>query len=219
MRIAIIGGTGKEGKGLALRWARAGHSVVIGSRDAGRAQQRALELSQEYRVVLQGSSNDAILPAAEVVVLAVPYTAHRETLSRFGESLAGKILIDITVPLVPPTIGEVRLPPGTSAALEGRALAPKARYVATLHHVSSAHLSAVERDIGGDVLLCSDDEEAKDVVLPLLEDLGVRAFDAGPLCNAIALESLTPVLIYLNERYQCGGTGVRITGLPSGNAA
>ncbi len=213
MRIAIVGGTGKEGRGLAVRLARAGHEVVIGSRDAGRAGARAQALQEEHGVGLQGAGNREACAGAEMVVLAVPYTAHKATLEGLSETLAGKVLVDITVPLKPPKVRQVHLPEGGAAALEAQALLPDTLVVATLHHVGSAHLQDVEHDLDCDVLVCGH-KEARGRVVALLAEAGMRALDAGPLRNAIALESLTPVLLHLNRRYGAAGAGIRITGLP-----
>lgn len=212
MRIGIVGGTGKEGSGLALRWARAGHDVIIGSRDGERGKEAARKLSSGG-VSLDGGSNiDAC--GADVVVLSVPYAAHAETLGAVRSALAGKIVVDITVPLKPPAVRRVHLPAGRSAALEAQALlGPETRVVASLHHVSSVHLSDPEHAIDCDVLVCSDDDEARRIVIGLAADLGLRGLDAGPLENAIALEALTPVLLHLNKVYKSPGTGIRFTGL------
>jgi NADPH-dependent F420 reductase len=123
--------------------------------------------------------------------------------------------VDITVPLKPPKVRRVHLPEGRAAALEAQAiLGPGTKVVAALHHVSSVHLADPAHAIECDVLVCSDDEDAKRAVLGLIGDLGLRALDAGPLENAIALESLTPVLLHLNKTYGSAGTGIRFTGLP-----
>jgi 8-hydroxy-5-deazaflavin:NADPH oxidoreductase len=213
MRIAIVGGTGKEGRGLAARWARAGHDVWIGSRDAERARQRAAELGAAGSVA--GGENAWAVTQGEVVVLAVPYSAHAATLRELGPVLGGKILIDLTVPLKPPQVRRVELPPGGAAALEAQALlGPDTRVVAALHHVSSVHLADPEHAVACDVLACSDDAGALETALGLIGDLGLRGLDAGPLANAVALESLTPVLLHLNKRYKSPGSGIRITGLP-----
>jgi len=214
MRIAVIGGTGKEGRGLAVRWARAGHEVQIGSRDAERARERARELAAASGARIAGSDNDSAARACEVAVLAVPYAAHAATLTELKPALAGKVLIDLTVPLRPPKVRRVELPPGRAAALEAQALlGAETRVVAALHHVSSAHLGDPEHAVECDVLACSDDPAALEIALRLIADLGLRGLDAGPLVNAIALESLTPVLLHLNKRYQSPGAGVRFTGL------
>ncbi len=210
MRIGIVGGTGREGKGLALRWARAGHAVKIGSRDAERAKARAAELGAG----VEGGDNAWCVADADAVLLSVPYAAHAETLRGLADALTGRVLIDITVPLKPPKVSQVNLPEGRAAALEAQAiLGAGTRVVAALHHVSSAHLGEPDHSIECDVLLCGDDEAAKALVLGLIQDLGLRGLDAGPLQNAVALESLTPVLLYLNKKYK-GTAGIRFTGLP-----
>ncbi len=195
MKIGLVGGTGKEGRGLAARWARAGHEIVIGSRDPARG-------------------DNAAAADAEVVVLCVPYPAHATTVRELAPRLEGKIVIDLVVPLVPPRVTRVVIPEGGAAALEAQRLAPGARVVGALHHVSSVHLGDLEHRMTGDVLICGDDPAAKDTVIALIADLGMRGLDAGPLANVVALEAMTPVLLYLNRRYQRTGLGLRIEGLP-----
>lgn len=194
MKIGLVGGTGKEGRGLAARWIPAGHEVVIGSRDPARGDNRAAA-------------------RCDVVVLCVPYPAHAATLAELAGELAGKIVVDPVVPLVPPAVTVVTLPAGGAAALEAQRLVPDARVVAALHHVSSVHLSETGRSLHGDVLVCADDAEARDVVLGLIGDLGMRGLDAGPLANAVALEAMTPVLLYMNRKYKRQGLGLAIAGL------
>lgn len=219
MHIAIIGGTGKEGRGLALRWAHAGHEVTIGSRSAERAHKEAHALSEELALIdspgrVAGADNATAVAAADLAVLSVPYSAHAATLEPLRAALAGKILIDITVPLKPPKVRKVHLPAGQSAALEAQALlGDDVRVVAALHHISSVHLSDLDHEFDCDVLVCGH-KEARAQVVELIADLRVRALDAGPLANSIALESLTPVLLYLNRHYKGRGCGLRITGLP-----
>lgn len=214
MRIALIGGTGKEGRGLAVRWAAAGHQVVLGSRDAERARQGAEELSKLAGAALEGAENAAALAGADITLLSVPYSAHADTLRALKSELAGRILIDITVPLQPPTVSQVHLPPGQSAALEAQAiLGPETKVVAALHHVSSTQLIDPKKNIDCDVLVCADDAEAKATVLALVKDLGLRGLDAGALRNSIALESLTPILLALNKKYKSSGAGIRFTNL------
>ncbi|MBX3181585.1 MAG: NADPH-dependent F420 reductase [Polyangiaceae bacterium] len=212
MKIAIVGGTGKEGRGIALRWARAGHQVTLGSRDAARAQEKAAELSSAGTAIA-GDDNRAACEAAEVVLITVPYAGHEAVLRELKDALAGKVVIDITVPLAPPKVRQVHLPPGTSAAQEAQAILTESQVVATLHHVSSTHLAEPDHPIDCDVLAVSDHPEALTVALDLLTDLGVQAFDAGPLRNAVALESLTPVLLHLNKCYPGSGAGIRVSGL------
>ena len=214
MNIAVVGGTGKEGKGLAVRWARAGHHVAIGSRDGARAAAAAAELVAAGHGDVVGGENAEMVAGAEVVVLSVPYAAHASTLESIKHALAGRVLVDITVPLVPPRVHKVTLPAGTAAALEAQAIVgPATPVVAALHHVSSTQLVDPARTIDCDVLYCGDDDAAKETVGKLLADLHLRAYDAGPLANAVALESLTPVLIALNKKYNSSGTGIRLTSI------
>jgi NADPH-dependent F420 reductase len=216
MRIAIVGGTGREGRGLALRWAKAGHTVRVGSRDAERAKTYAAELSTLGFGTIQGGDNVAILDDAEVVLVSVPYPAHGDLLRSLRPHLAGRIVVDITVPLQPPRVREVHLPRGQSAALEAQEILGEGIHVvATLHHVSSIHLADAGHTIDCDVLVCSNHDEARATVIKLLGDLGLRGLDAGSLKNAVALESLTPVLLHLNKKYAVPtGVGIRFTGLP-----
>ncbi len=194
MKIGLVGGTGKEGRGLAARWARAGHEVVIGSRDPARGDNRAAA-------------------ACDVVVLCVPYAAQASTLESLHAELAGKIVIDLVVPLAPPAITRVSIPPGGAAALEAQRAVPDARVIAALHHVSSAHLGDPEHAIPGHVLVCGDDPAAKATVVELVAQLPARAVDAGPLANAVALEAMTPVLLYINKTTRASGVGITITGI------
>jgi NADPH-dependent F420 reductase len=210
MRIAILGGTGKEGRGLAPRWARAGHEVRIGSRDEEKGRTKAAAMG------LVGGDHAFALEDADVAVLTVPYPAHAETLKLVKPLLAGRVLLDLTVPLQPPQVRRVHLPPGQSAAVEGQALlGDAARVVAGLHHVSSVHLLRHDEPVSGHVLMCSDDADALAVAMQLVTDLGFSALDAGPLQNAVALEALTSVLLHLNARYG-GHAGLRIEGLHAG---
>ena len=208
-RLALVGGTGKEGRGLAARLVAAGHEVVIGSRDAARAAACAEAIG-----AARGGENANVVKGADCVFLCVPYAAHAETLRSIVLSLSGQVLIDLTVPLVPPTVRTVHLPIGRSAAEEGAAIVgASARVVAALHHVSSVHLGQFDAKIDCDVLCCGDDEAAVDLAMALIGDLGLRALHAGPLQNAVALEALTPVLLHLNKRYRSAGAGLRFTGL------
>jgi NADPH-dependent F420 reductase len=198
---------------MALRWAKAGHEVLLGSRDAERARARAAELSELSGGKVAGGDNPWAVAQAELVVLSVPYAAHRNTLLGLMNELAGKIVLDVTVPLKPPQIRVVNLPEGRAAALEAQALlGPNTPVVSGVHHVSSNHLLDLGHIVDCDVLACSDDPKALETCLALIRDLGVRAFDAGPLANAVALESLTPVLLHLNKKYKTS-VGIRITGV------
>ena len=216
MRIGIVGGTGKLGSGLAVRWTRAGHEILVGSRDVGKARAHVEDLALQGYGSVEAADYAESARGADVVVLAVPYEAHGQAVEAIREAAKGKIVVDVTVPLKPPKVNQVSLPPGQSAALEAQALLGEGTpVVAALHHVSAIHLADVARAMQCDVLVASDDARAKDAVMQLVGDLGLRALDAGPLVNAIALESLTPVLIHLNRVYKSQGAGVVLTNLPS----
>lgn len=211
--IGILGGTGKEGTGLALRWARAGHAVTLGSRDAARAAAVAAELSARVDRPIAGADN-AGAAACDIVVVSVPYGGHGDILREHAAALATRIVVDLAVPLQPPQVSRVHLPPGGAAALEARAiLGDQARIVAAFHHVSSTQLSDLDHRMVGDVLVCGDDRGALDAVGQLVADIGMRGVEAGPLANAVALEAMTPVLIHMNKRYKRHGLGITIAGL------
>lgn len=214
MRIAILGGTGREGHGLALRWAKAGHTIVLGSRDAQRASVRARDLSSLGHGKIIGDDNVSATAGADAVLVSVPYSAHGKLLTELRHVLHGRIVIDITVPLEPPRIQEVRLPPGNAAALEAQAILGTSTHVAAaLHHIGSTHLADLDRPLEGDVLVSSDFDDALRLTIGLVADLGLRGLDAGSLRNAIALEALTSVLLHINKRYGVEGAGIRIAGV------
>ena len=216
--LAILGGTGKEGAGLAMRWALSGCRVIIGSRSAERAASRAAEMNAELGGdYLTGMGNLEAAQAADVVVLSVPYGAHRPTLEAVRAACAGKVLVDLTVPLQPPQIGVVNLPAGSAAALEAQAiLGAEVTVVAAFQNVSAVKLRQLRQAVDCDVLVCADDAEAKQAVMQLVTAAGMRGIDAGPLKNAVAAEALTPVLLHINRVYRVKGAGIRITGLEGG---
>lgn len=216
MTIAVIGGTGKEGSGLALRWARAGYGVIIGSREAERAEAKAAELNEALGAdVVRGMDNVSAAQAADLLVLSVPYQAHAAIVESIREAAQGKILVDVTVPLQPPAIRTVNIPEGKAASLEAQAMfGPDVRVVAAFQNISHTHLRHLDQPVDSDVLIASDDDDAKHEVAHLVEAIpGMRAIDIGPLQNAIAAEALTPVILYINKRYKAPGAGIRITGL------
>ncbi|MBN1966962.1 MAG: NADPH-dependent F420 reductase [Anaerolineae bacterium] len=215
LTIAVLGGTGKEGSGLAVRWAASGYNVIIGSRSAERGQQKAAELNAllggDY---LKGMGNVEAAEQANLIVLSVPYAAHAATLESVRTAVQGKILVDVTVPLKEGKVREVHPPEGLSAALEAQAmLGDEVRVVAAFQNISAEHLADPAHTVACDVLVCGNDKAAKAEVLKLVEAARMRGFDAGALRNAIAVESLTPLLIQLNIRYKGKGAGIRITGL------
>jgi NADPH-dependent F420 reductase len=213
--LAVLGGAGKQGGGLALRWAHRGHPVILGSRSAERAEDAAAEMNRTLggsRV--RGAGNVEAAAEADLVVLAVPYAAQRATVEEVRAGLAGKILIDVTVPLVPPKVSRVQLPDGGSAVEAIQTLlGDGVRVVSAFQNISAHHLTKLDEEIECDVLVCADDPSAADEVVGLAEAIGLRAWNAGALCNSVVAEGLTSVLISLNRRYKVPGSGIRITGL------
>jgi NADPH-dependent F420 reductase len=217
--IAVIGGTGREGPGLALRWAKSSrYQVLIGSRQQEKAERVAAELNARLeRNLIRGLVNPDAAAAADMVVLTVPYSAHVPTLESVRAGLRGKILVDVTVPLQPPQVSRVHIPPGGSAAAEAQALlGSDVRVVAAFQNIGAAHLQDPDHPIESDVLVCGDDKEAKAEVIALAEAAGMRGLDAGPLQNAVVAEGLTAVLIGINIRYKAKRAGVKITGIDQG---
>ena len=216
MTIALLGGAGKEGSGLALRWADAGHDVVIGSRDAARAEEAAKEINDTLgREAARGMANADAAAAGELIVLAVPYSAQQPLAKEVAGSLKGKIVIDVTVPLAPPKVNRVQLPEGGSAVVALQTmLGEDVRVVSAFQNISSTHLKHLGEKIDCDVLVASDDREAGDLVVGLARQIGLGAWNVGALANSTVAEALTSALIALNQRYKVPGAGIRITGLP-----
>lgn len=215
--IAILGGTGHEGSGLGLRWAKAGHSVIIGSRTAEKAEAAARELNEKLGLdSVRGMDNAAAAQAAELVVMTVPYAAHAVTIESVRTACAGKIFVDVTVPLVPPKVSRVQMPAAGSASQEAQnSLGPEVKVVAAFQNISAEHLKDPDHAIDCDVLVCGDDKDAKAAVIQLAADAGMQAWDAGPLANAVVAEGLTSVLIGLNMKYKVKSSGIKITGINS----
>lgn len=214
--VAILGGTGSEGPGLALHWAKSGkYEVIIGSRQAEKGERVAAELNETLgQDLIRGTNNEAAAQAAELCVLTVPYSAHRATLEGLRDLLQGKILVDVTVPLKPPKVSHVNILPGGSAGLEAQAiLGEGVRVVSAFQNVGVAHLAEDESHVDCDVLICGDDKAAKAEVIALAEALGTRGIDAGPLKNSVVVEGLTSILIGINIRHKVKGSGIKITGI------
>lgn len=213
--IAVIGGTGPEGGGLALRWAAAGHRVILGSRDAQKAQVAADALAAKARGKVEGTDIVDAAKRAEIVVLAVPFSAQLDTAKRMAGELAGKILVDVTVPLVPPKVSRVQLPPDDSCVVRvQRELGESVKVVSAFQNVSAHKLGDLAQKVACDVLVCSDFAEARQAVIALARDAGLRGIDAGPLANSVAAEALTSILIWINRTYKIPDAGLAITGLP-----
>ena len=214
LTLGLIGGTGKEGKGLAYRWARAGYNVIIGSRTKEKAEAAAQELNARLGGDhVRGMLNPDAAWACDIAILTVPYEAHTATLESVRDTLAGKVLVDVTVPVRPPKVSVVHVPAQGSAAQEAQALlGDQVRVVSAFQNVSHEHL-VEDHPIACDVLVSGDDAEAKKQVLLLVEAAGMVGWDAGPLPNAVVAEGMTSVLIGINRRYKMKGAGIRITGV------
>ncbi len=217
MKIAILGGTGEQGPGLALRWARAGEEVIIGSRQKEKGERVAAELNQELgRPLLVGMDNPSAAAAADIVVMTVPYSAHVPTLESVKDQLEGKIFVDVSVPLDPDNARRVIMPPAGSASQEAQEiLGEQVSVVCALQNISAHLLRDVTAEIDCDVLVCGTPKEARTRVIELINKLNIHAIDVGPLEAASLIEPITALLIRLNIRNKVHSTGIRITGLPS----
>jgi len=214
--IAIAGGTGKEGKGLAFRWAKAGYRVIIGSRAQEKAQIAANDLNQLLggSATVSGLTNQQAAAEADLVVLTVPFEAHIPTLEGLRDYLKGKILVDVSVPLVPPKVTKVQMPPAGSAALEARQiLGEEQRIVSAFQNISYEHLLHDE-EISCDVLVTGSDKEARTIVLGLVKDAGMVGWDAGVIENSVVLEGMTSILIGINKQFGVQSAGIQVTGVP-----
>lgn len=217
VKVSVVGGTGALGSGLAFRLARAGHTVSIGSRDAARAAEAAQALATAAGSDgISGTDNRSSAAAADIVFVTVPFASQRQTLQDIAGVVAGKIVVDTTVPLVPPKVARVQLPPeGSAAAIAAAVLGDGVRLVTAFHNIS-AHKLSKDADPGCDVLVFGDEIEARDEVVALIIGLGLRALHGGPLANAVAAEAMTSLLIAINKRYKVSdGAGISITGIPS----
>ncbi len=214
--IAILGGTGDLGTGLAIRWAKAGHRIVIGSRTLRKAENAVAELERirprsqpdQYAAM----ENPAAAEAGEIVVLTVPAAHQLATLESVRTGLAGKILIDVTVPLKPPRVGTVQLPAEGSAGKRAQDLLGRNVRVVTAFQNVAAHLLKEDVAIECDVLVCGDKRAARQRVIELAEAAGMAAWHAGPIENSAAAEALTSVLIQINRRHGISHSGIKIVG-------
>lgn len=219
--LAILGGTGDLGTGLARRWAQAGYTVIIGSRTADKAQAAAQSLqdwlTEQGRAAAQvsGTDNLAAAQAADIVTMTVPFSHQTSTLEQIKPALQGKILVDVTVPLVPPKVARVQLPePGSAGQIAQELLGEEVRVVSAFQNVAAHHLQEGHA-LECDVLVCGNSKDAREAVVKLVQACGMRGFHAGAINNAAAAEALTSVLIFINKQYSAHA-GIRITGLPEG---
>lgn len=216
--IGIVGGTGDLGGGLAKRWAKAGYKVFIGSRRAEAAQESAEALRTRAAhegwdgCDVEGMENSAAAAAGDVVVVTVPFGSQAATLESIASHVAGKILVDVTVPLVPPKVARVQMPAeGSAGQIAQTTLGEEVKVVSAFQNVAAAHLQT-DDPINCDVLVCSNSKDARQQVIDLMGAIGMRGVHAGLINNAAAAEALTSVLINLNRQYKTH-TGIRITGI------
>ncbi|HET7376408.1 MAG TPA: NADPH-dependent F420 reductase [Anaerolineae bacterium] len=215
--IAVLGGTGKEGRGLALRWAHAGYPIIIGSRDAERAQAAAAELNAQLGQgpSVRGLHNTDAAKACEIAVLSVPYEAHQSTLDSIRAEVQDKILVDVTAPLNPDNKRKVRRISGGSAGEEAQTfLGEKVKVVSAFQNVSYTHLSNLGEALHCDILVCGNDKAAKQQVIELAKAASLHAFDAGPIENSVVAEGLAAVLININIQFKIKNAGIEVTGTP-----
>ncbi len=214
LTIAVLGGTGKEGKGLAYRWAKAGYQVLIGSRYSEKAVTSASEIMEllEGESSVVGTTNQEAAQLADIVVVTVPYSGHREMLESVKDALNGKLVIDTTVPLVPPKVSKVQMPAAGSAAQEAKEiLGDNVEVVAAFQNVSYQHLLGDE-EVECDVLVTGSSKKARQEALTLVESAGLIGWDAGPIENSVVVEGLTSLLININKQYGSTHAGIKITG-------
>jgi NADPH-dependent F420 reductase len=215
VKIAVLGGTGKEGSGLALRWAAAGYDVTLGSRELEKAQRAAAELNTMLgQDIVRGMTNRDAATQADVVVVTVPYAAHAATIESVKDVAQGKVLVDVTVPLDPQNVRRVKMPAAGSASVEAQQLlGAGVKVVAAFQNISAEHLRSLDHEIECDVLVCGNDKDAKKQVVELAQAARIQAWDAGPIENAMVIEGLTSVLINLNIKHKVKAAGIRITGV------
>ena len=214
LTIAILGGTGKEGKGLAYRWAKAGYKVLIGSRSSEKGVHAASEVMEklEGATSIVGMDNLEAAQQANIVVLTVPYAAHKDTITSVKDAVQGKLFIDVTVPLMPPKVTKVQMPAEGSAAQEAKAiLGDDVQVVAAFQNISHEHLMT-DNDIDCDVLVTGSSKAARAEALTLVEAAGMTGWDAGPIENSVVIEGLTSVLININKQHGSTHAGIKITG-------
>ena len=210
--IGVIGGTGKLGAALARRWAKSGLEVMIGSRDAPRAREAAAALAVELGRAVGSGSNAEVAQAAGLLVVTVPYAAQAQTLTEIRAAAAGKVLVDTTVPLMPPKVMRVQLPAEGCAAQRAQQLLGAGVTVVSAFHNVAAHKLATDAVVACDVLVFGDDPAARAHGVRLAAAAGLRGLHGGALANSAAAEALTSVLIFINKTYAVDGAGISITG-------
>jgi hypothetical protein len=215
MKIAILGGTGKEGMGIGYRWAKAGHAITIGSRQESKALDAAVKLQEMLgnEIKIAGKENLEAAKEAELLVLTVPFNAHKAMCEYIKEASQGKIVIDVTVPLVPPKVTKVQMPPAGSATLEAKEIfGENTSVVAASQNISYEHL-VEDGEVACDVLVTGDSKASREAVIKLVQEAGLVGIDAGPIENSVVVEGLTSILIGINEQFGINDAGIKITGI------
>ncbi len=211
--IAILGGTGDLGTGLAIRWSKAGHKIIIGSRTLPKAQAAVAELEKiSPTTPAAAMENTDAATAGDIIVLTVPAEHQLSTLETVKSGLRGKILIDVTVPLVPPKVGTVQLPQEGSAGKRAQDFLGDDVHVVTAFQNVAAHLLKEEVTVECDVLVAGNKRAARDKVIQLAQEAGMTGWHAGPIENSAAAEALTSVLIQINRRHDISHSGLQIVG-------
>lgn len=214
--IAVIGGSGDLGSGLALRWARAGYPVIIGSRAEDKAKTAADGIRERIPgAEVTGMDNAAAAAAGDIVVMTVPFGNHRPTLEAVRDAVQGKIFVDVTVPLVPPKVSRVQMPAeGSAGKIAQEILGAEVQVVSAFQNVAADHLADLDHDPDCDVLVAGNVVAAREQVIEMVEACGMKGWHVGPIDNAAVAEALTSVLIFMNKRYKSPGAGIRITNIP-----
>lgn len=215
LSIAILGGTGKEGKGLAYRWAKAGYNIIIGSRTEEKAKSAARELMDLLNgdALVDGCDNLEAAKKANIVVLTVPYAAHKDTIEGLKEAVKGKLFIDVTAPIVPPKVATVQMPPAGSAAQEARQILGDEVEVCAAFQNISHELLLDNFAVECDVLVTGTSKDARAETIKLVDAAGLVGWDAGPIENSVVVEGLTSVLIGINKKYGSTHAGIKLTGV------
>jgi len=220
-KLAFVGGTGPEGLGLAVRFAAAGHAIVIGSRSRERAEEAAATVRAKVpNAQVEGRLNQEAVETGEIVLVTIPFAGHRDTLKALAPAIGTKIVIDVVSPLAfgGRQIKALVVPEG-SAAEQAQVLLPQAAVAAAFHHLDAGSLMDIEKPLEADVVVCGDHPHAKVRTMALAEQIaGVRALDGGPLANSRYLEEFTAVLLSLNKNYKAH-TALRIVGIARGGDA
>lgn len=210
--VAVVGGTGSLGAALAKRWVQAGRTVLIGSRTSEKAAETAAQISADTGVNVSSGSNAEVASKADIIVVTVPFAAQAATLADIQAVVQGKIVVDTTVPLVPPKVMRVQLPEEGSAALKAAALLGDGVTMVSAFHNVAAHKLATDAAINCDIMVFGDVKAARSEVVRLANEAGLRGVHAGSLSNSVAAEALTSIQIFVNKHYGVDGVGVAFTG-------